>query len=120
MPVHADVQYSNLDLVIAFSFLVAFGGFTWAWFIHVVDKKPNRTPGHLLDTGHQPLLRNLVLRVAVLLAAAIPVVKLQVLSNPDWQGTLGQFISLATIVGGAAIAATPTLRALVLPARVTE
>lgn len=113
LPVHVDVQYSNLYLVLAFSFLAAFGGFTWAWFIHAINKKDPR------NTGNQPILRNLVLRLAVLLAAAIPVVKLQVLTNPDWQGSLGQFIALATIVGGAAIAATPTLRALVLPASVT-
>jgi hypothetical protein len=110
--VHVHVLYPNLNLVFAFSLLAAFGGFTWAWFIHVIGRNPK--------DENQPFLRNLVLRLAVLLVAAIPVVKLQVLSNNDWEGSTGQYISLATIVGAAAIAATPTLRALVLPARLTR
>lgn len=60
-------------------------------------------------------MRNLILRVAVILVAAVPVVDLQVLTNPDWQGTLTDYVKLATLAGGAAIAATPTLRTLIVP-----
>jgi hypothetical protein len=53
-----------------------------------------------------------VLRIAVLLVTAVPVINAQVLSNPDWAGGLGQYITLATLAGGAAIAVTPTLNTL--------
>ncbi len=42
--------------------------------------------------------------------AAVPVVNAQVLTNPDGEGSLSQYITLATLAGAAAIAATPTLR----------
>ncbi len=43
------------------------------------------------------------------MATAVTVINPQVLSNPDWAGRLGQYITLA---GGAAIALTPTLNTL--------
>lgn len=33
-------------------------------------------------------------------------------ASPDWAGGLGQYITLATLAGGAAIALTPTLNTL--------
>lgn len=65
-------------------------------------------------------IRHLALCGAVILAAAIPTLNAQVLSKPDWQGSATQYIGLATLVGAAAIAATPTLRALVLPLRLSD
>lgn len=104
--VRVHVIYQNLNLVFAFGFLAAFGGFTWAWLLH------NATGG---ITRHGYFFRHLAVCVAVLLAASIPVVNVQVLNNQDWQGSLSQFIGLATLIGAAAIAVTPTFRALAVP-----
>jgi hypothetical protein len=109
VPVHIHVAYQNIYLIFAFGFLAAFGGFIWATLLH------NATSDRQ-NSGF--LFRNLTLCIAVLLAAAIPVVNVQVLSKSDWQGTLSQFIGLGTLIGAAAIALTPTLRALVLPRNV--
>ena len=105
VPVHVYVLYQNISLVLAVSFLAAFGGFTWAWLIHELG------PG----SAEYGILRNLALRVAVLLVATVPIVSAKVLADSGWQGSLSQYITLITIIGAAAIAATPTLRALVLP-----
>ena len=100
--VHAEYPY--LNDVILFALLAAFGGFIWARLIHVaVTKSAAVTHGFWVA---------LVLRTAVLLATAVPVINAQVLSNPDWAGDLGQYITLATLAGGAAIALTPTLNTL--------
>jgi hypothetical protein len=106
VPVRIHVAYPNVYLILAFGFLAAFAGFVWATLLHYA------TSGVRKD-GY--LFRNVTLCMAVLLAAAIPVVNVQVLSKPDWQGTISQFIGLATLIGAAAIATTPTLRALVIP-----
>ena len=107
--VNVSVLYPYIGAVIPFAFLAAFGGFSWAWLIHNLRKSPTDP-----DTKNH-FVRNLILRVAVMLVAAVPVVDLQVLTNPNWQGTLTDYVKLATLAGGAAIAATPTLRALILP-----
>jgi hypothetical protein len=99
--VHAEYPY--LDDVIVFALLAAFGGFIWARLIHVAVTKAAVAHGFWVA---------LVLRTAVLLATAVPVISAQVLSNPDWAGGLGQYITLATLAGGAAIALTPTLNTL--------
>jgi len=106
VPVRIHVAYQNVYLILAFAFLAAFAGFVWATLLHYVT-------GGVRKDGY--LFRNLTLCMAVLLAAAIPVVNVQVLSKSDWQGTLSQYIGLATLIGAAAIATTPTLRALVIP-----
>jgi hypothetical protein len=108
VPVRIHIEYQKIDLAIAFSLLAAFGGFTWAWLLH------SATGG---DSKKGYFFRSLTLCLAVVLAAAIPIVNVQVLSRPDWQGSLTEYISLGTLVGAAAIAATPTLRALALPGR---
>jgi hypothetical protein len=99
--VHAEYPY--LDEVIVFALMAAFGGFIWARLIHVAVTKS------AVDHGFWVAL---VLRIAVLLVTAVPVINAQVLSNPDWAGDLGQYITLATLAGGAAIAVTPTLNTL--------
>ncbi len=108
VPVDVHVEYQKLNLALAFSLLAAFGGFTWAWLLHTTGGGKQANPNDYF-------WRYLALCVAVLLVAAAPVVNVQVLSKPNWQGSLTQYIGLATLVGAAAIAATPTLRALVLP-----
>jgi hypothetical protein len=107
LPVDIHILYPFPSIVLPYALLAAFFGFAWAWLIQNVH---SRIPS---ETGRR--LTHLALRVAVILVAAIPVVDVTVLRNPDWQGTLSQYIAIATIAGGAAIAATPTLRALILP-----
>jgi hypothetical protein len=81
--------------------------------VHDLRKDPKaQTPG---SDPNQFFWRNFILRIAVLLAATIPVVNAQVLANPDWTGELTQYITLATLAGAAALALTPTFRALALP-----
>jgi hypothetical protein len=100
IPVNIHVAYYDISDPVAWAFLAAFGGFIWAWFIHRhVARQANP----------QPFWASLTLRVAVLLVGAVPVINAQVLSNPDWEGSLTQYITLATLAGAAAIAATPTL-----------
>ena len=120
VPVTIHVLYPDIQLVIAFSCLAAFAGFTWAWLVHDLrvvhhgDSK-SRTNSTGDEYADQYFLRNLIFRLAVVLAAAIPVVNVQVLATPSWSGALTQYITLATVAGAAAIALTPTLRALALP-----
>jgi hypothetical protein len=103
IPVNVHVEYYDLADPVAWALVAAFGGFIWAWFIHrQVAKQPDP----------QQFWASLTLRVAVLLVAAIPVINAQVLTNPDWQGSLTQYITLATLAGATAIAATPTLRVI--------
>ena len=103
VPVSVHVEYYDVSDPVAWALLAAYGGFIWAWFIH----------RHLANgIAPQPFWSSLILRVAVLLAAAIPVVNVQVLTNPDWAGSLSQYITLATLAGAAAIAAAPTLRVI--------
>lgn len=107
VPVHVHIEYQNRNFVLAFGFMAAFFGFVWAWLLHNIDG------GRPTNQGY--FFRHFALCLAVLLAATIPIVNVQVLAKPDWEGSLTQYISLATLVGAAAIAATPTLRALVVP-----
>jgi hypothetical protein len=111
VPVNVHVLYPNIRWVITFSFIAAFGGFIWAWLVHEIHQGTRAQEPDV----NKFFWRNMFLRIAVLLAAAIPIVSAQVLANPDWSGDLTQYIALATLAGGAAIALTPTLRALVLP-----
>jgi hypothetical protein len=115
IPISIDISYQNIYLVFAFGLLAAFGGFTWAWLLH----NATHDPAHSTRvTGY--LIRHFLLCVAVLLTTTIPLVDTQVLNKPDWQGTLIQYIGLGTLIGTAAIAATPTLRALALPTTLPE
>jgi len=114
VPVDVHVLYPDISLALVFGFVAAFGGFTWAWLVHDLRKDPDaKTPAG--SDPNQFFWRNLILRIAVLLAATIPVVNAQVLANPDWTGELSQYITLATLAGAAALALTPTFRALALP-----
>src|SRR5215469_90019 len=103
-------MYPWTALVFAFSALAAFGGFIWAWLVHVLHAGENSHSGEYF-------WRNFIQRLAVVLAAAVPVVNAPFLANPDWEGTLSQYITLGTLTGAAAIALTPTVRVLALPPR---
>jgi len=103
VPVDVHVEYYDIAHPVAWALVAAFGGFVWAWFIH----------RHLTNPPDpQPFWASLTLRVAVLLVATGPVVNAQVLSNPDWEGSLSQYITLASLAGAAAIAAAPTFRVI--------
>jgi hypothetical protein len=112
VPVEVHVLYPNISFVLAFSLIAAFGGFTWAWLLNDIHRDPKEARE---SNTNKLFWRNMIIRIAVLLAAAIPIVNAQVLANPDWSGDLTQYIALATIAGAAAIALTPTLRALAFP-----
>jgi hypothetical protein len=101
VPVDVHVEYFNARNPLVWALACAFGGLVWAWFIH----------RHLaVRAAPQPFVSSLIFGLAVLTVAAIPVLNAQVLANPDWSGTLSQYITLGTLAGGAAIAASPTLR----------
>jgi len=108
--VNIHALYPWVTVVFAFSCLAAFGGFIWAWLVHVLHSAPGRD-----NHSSEYFWRNFILRVAVIGAATVPVVNAQFLANPDWEGTLSQYITLATLSGAAAIALTPTFRVLALP-----
>ena len=112
VPMNVNVEYYDIRDPLAWALVAAFGGFVWAWFIH----------RHVVNPPDpQPFCASLILGLAVLLVAAVPVVNAQVLTNPDWAGSLSQYITLATLAGAAAIAATPTLRVITsLQARATH
>jgi hypothetical protein len=101
---NVHVPYPYVNRVLIATIIAAVAGLTWAWFIHT-------TSVGTIEAQEQ-FWPSLALRVAVV-AAAIPVLNAQVLTNPDWKGDLSQYIGLVTLAGAAAIAATPTLRALV-------
>jgi hypothetical protein len=116
VPIDIHVLYPNTSFVLVFGLIAAFAGFTWAWLVHELHNvAENRT-----SQAREFFWRNMILRIAVLLVAAIPIVNAQVLTNPDWRGDLTQYIALATLAGGAAIALTPTFRTLALPPRLSR
>jgi hypothetical protein len=112
VPVDVHVEYFNVRNPLVWTLGAAFGGLVWAWFIH----------RHMAaGAAQQPLFSSLIFDVAVLTVAAIPVLNAQVLANPDWSGTLSQYITLGTLAGGAAIAVSPTLRLVTsLPATASQ
>src|SRR5215469_7856208 len=72
-------MYPWTALVFAFSALAAFGGFIWAWLVHVLHAGENSHSGEYF-------WRNFILRLAVVLAAAVPVVNAQFPRQPGLGG----------------------------------
>lgn len=105
IPVKIEVQYPFLNRVALCGLLLAYAGLVWGLLVRVADRD-------LSFNRNEPFFANLALRIAVL-ATAVPIINAQVLSNPAWTGTLGGYIKLGGVVGAAAIAATPSLRAIV-------
>jgi hypothetical protein len=96
--VDVHVLYPNISFVLTFGLIAAFGGFTWAWLLHDIHRDKDVKIEQEPDVN-KFFWRNMILRIAVLLAAAIPIVNAQVLANPDWSGDLTQYIALATLAG---------------------
>jgi hypothetical protein len=111
IPVKIFVEYPYVNRVLLCGLLLAFAGLIWGLLVRKADKAFT----HEQET--EPFFANVALRVAVL-ATAIPIANTQVFSKPGWTGSLSEYIALGGLVGAAAIAATPTLRAIVsrLPA----
>lgn len=105
VPVDVHVEYPFLWRAAMFCVAAAWIGFFWAWLVNLT--KVSDTP-----TTNRFWLY-VVLQLAVLTVVSFPVLNAQVLTNPDWTGDLSQYITLATLAGGGALAATPTLRALI-------
>ena len=104
VPVDIHVEYPYLWRAAMLCIAAAWIGFFWAWLIKLNESNA--------PTSNKFWLY-LVLQVAVLIIVPFTVLNVQVLSNPDWTGDLSQYIALASLAGGAALAATPTLRALI-------
>lgn len=104
VPVEVHVQYPRLWRASMVCIIAAWFGFFWAWLIHL-------TRADIPTAGRFWLY--VILQVAVLTIVAFPVLNAQILTNPDWTGDVSQFIALASLAGGGALATTPTLRALV-------
>jgi hypothetical protein len=104
VPVDVHIEYPYLWRAAMLCFAAAWVGFFWAWLINLTIAN--------MQTSDKFWLY-IVLQLAVLIVVSFPVLNAQVLTNPDWTGDLSQYIALATLAGGAALAATPTLRALI-------
>jgi hypothetical protein len=104
VPVTVHVEYPNLWRATMVCVVAAWVGFFWAWLVHLT-----RVDTHTIGR----FWLYIILQVAVIVIVAFPVLNVQILSNPDWAGDVSQYIALATLAGGGALASTPTLRALV-------
>ena len=104
IPVDIHVEYPRLWRAAMVCLVAAWCGFFWAWLIHL-------TRADIPTTGRFWLYVSL--QLAVLTIVSFPVLNAQVLTNPDWIGNVSQYIALASLAGGGALATTPTLRALV-------
>jgi hypothetical protein len=105
VPVDIHVEYPFLWRAAMLCIAAAWVGFFWAWLVNLT--KASDTP-----TSNRFWLY-VTLQLAVLTVVSFPVFNAQVLTNADWTGDLSQYITLATLAGGGALAATPTLRALI-------
>jgi len=104
IPVDTHVEYPRLWRAAMVCMVAAWCGFFWAWLIHL-------TRADIPTTGRFWLYVSL--QIVVLTIVSFPVLNAQVLTNPDWIGDVSQYIALASLAGGGALATTPTLRALV-------
>jgi len=104
IPVDLHVEYPRLWRASMVCIVAAWCGFFWAWLIHL-------TRADIPTAGRFWLY--VILQVAVLTIVSFPVLNAQILTNPDWSGDVSQYIALASLAGGGALATTPTLRALV-------
>jgi hypothetical protein len=104
IPVDVHVEYPRLWRASMVCIVAAWVGFFWAWLIHL-------TRADIPTAGRFWLY--MILQMAVLTIVSFPVLNAQILTNPDWTGDVSQYIALASLAGGGALATTPTLRALV-------
>jgi hypothetical protein len=104
IPVNIHVEYPRLWRAAMVCIAAAWVGFFWAWLIHL-------TRADIPTAGRFWLY--VILQLAILTIVSFPVLNNQILSNPDWTGDVSQYIALASLAGGGALAMTPTLRALV-------
>jgi hypothetical protein len=104
IPVDVHVEYSRLWRATMVCVAAAWAGFFWAWLIHL-------TRADIPTAGRFWLY--VILQAAILVIVVFPVLNALVLTNPDWTGDVSQYIAMASLAGGGALATTPTLRALI-------
>ena len=106
VPVDIHVEYPLVWRAAMLCFAAAWAGFFWAWLVNLTrqtDALPSDTMFWLY----------IVLQLAVLVVVPLSVLDALVLTDPDWTGGVTQYVTLAALAGGGALATTPTLRALV-------
>jgi hypothetical protein len=106
VPVTIDVYYPDVDLVALLGLLLSYAGLIWGLLVRLADR------GVQTSGEGELFFANMALRVAVI-ATSIPIINAQAISNPSWTGSFSDFIKLGGVVAAAAIAATPSLRAIV-------
>ena len=104
VPVDVHVEYPWLWRAWMVCIVAAWVGFFWAWLIHL-------TRADIPSADRFWLY--MILQAAVITIVSFPVLNAQVLTNADWTGDASQYIALASLAGGGALATTPTLRALI-------
>lgn len=106
VPVDIHIEYPYVWLAAMACFGAAWAGFFWAWLVNLTRRADAPPPDNLFWLY-------IVLQLAVLVVVPLSVLDAQVLTDPDWSGSVTQYVILATLAGGGALATTPTLRALV-------
>jgi hypothetical protein len=106
VPVYIHVEYPYVWGAAMACFGAAWAGFFWARLVNLT-KQADAPPRDYLFWLY------IVLQLAVLVVVPLSVLDAQVLTNPDWSGDMTQYVILAALAGGGALATTPTLRALV-------
>lgn len=106
VPVYIHVEYPYAWRAAMACFGAAWAGFFWAWLVNLTRQAdaPKQDYRFWLYIAAQ---------LAVLVVVPLSVLDAQVLTNPDWSGDVTQYVILAVLAGGGALATTPTLRALV-------
>jgi hypothetical protein len=105
VPVLIHVEYPYVWRAAMLCFGAAWAGFFWAWLVNLTREADTPPPDALFWLY-------IVLQLAVLVVVPLAVLDAQVLTDPDWAGDLTQYVTLAVLAGGGALATTPTLRAL--------
>ena len=106
VPVDIHVAYPYVWRAAMLCFAAAWAGFFWAWLVNLTKPAVAPPPGNMFWLY-------IVLQLAVLVVVPLSVLDALVLTNPDWAGSVTQYVILAILAGGGALATTPTLRALV-------
>jgi hypothetical protein len=104
VPVNIHVEYPYLWRAAMFCVAAAWAGFCWAWLINLATSS---------EATSKKFWLYFVLQLAVLLIVSLTVLNALVLTDPDWTGDLSQYLVLGALAGVGALAATPTLRALI-------
>jgi hypothetical protein len=106
VPVNIHIAYPYVWRAAMACVAAAWTGFFWAWLVSLARPAGGPAPDNMFWLC-------IVLQLAVLVVVPLPVLDARVLTDPDWTGGVTQYVILAVLAGGGALAITPTLRALV-------